>query len=94
MNRLAMSSEDLAAFASGMLDVLFAFSLALERKGLLLRSEVVELLDQVQEQVDEREGCPTPRRAVATLMLQAFALPLAGDRSGFQVIVGGKSPAA
>jgi hypothetical protein len=74
-----------------MLDVVFAFSLALERKGLLARSEIVDTLTAVKAQVAAQEGPASKRGAVAELMLQAFRLPVAGEqvRARFRVVDGG-----
>jgi hypothetical protein len=88
---MTIAAVDLGAFASGMLDVLFAFSLALERKGLLDRAEIVEILRQVTAQVEAQEGTPTKRGAVAELMLQAFDMPVAGEqaRARLRLVDGG-----
>jgi hypothetical protein len=47
-NRIDLQSSEIGAFVTGALDVLFAFSLALECKGLLTRAEIVDALTQVQ----------------------------------------------
>jgi hypothetical protein len=39
-----VAQDDIGHFVAGCLDVLFGFSLALERKGLLDRSEIVDTL--------------------------------------------------
>jgi hypothetical protein len=44
MNRADLTSDQLGAFASGLLDVLYAFSIVLERRGLLARTEIAEAL--------------------------------------------------
>jgi hypothetical protein len=94
LNRTTIAAVDLGAFAGGMLDVLFAFSLALERKGLLTRAEIADTLRQVKSQVEAQEGAGTKRAAVAELMLQAFDMPVAGDqaRARLEVVEGGKGP--
>jgi hypothetical protein len=68
----------------------FAFTLAMERKGLLTRSEVAEALRYVIKDVAAQEGV-TARTVVAELMLQAFDAPAAGAdaRSRLRVIDGG-----
>jgi hypothetical protein len=76
---LRMSNDDPGHFLLGCLDVVFAFSLALEMKGLLDRSEIVDTLTQVRDQSLAQEGRRTARTAVAEVMLQAFSLPVAGD---------------
>jgi hypothetical protein len=81
MNRLAIPPDDIGAFLTGMLDVVFAFSLALERKGLLSRGEIVDTLTQVKAQVEAQDGVSSKRGAVAGLMLQAFARPVAGAQA-------------
>ncbi len=88
MDRTLMSA-DLGAFASGMLDVIFAFSIVLERKGLMDRAEIVDTLRQVQAQTT-RDG-PAARSTVVDLMLQAFNIPVAGEqaRARLTVIAGG-----
>jgi hypothetical protein len=85
-----MSSDELGAVVGGMLDVIFAFSLALERKGLLDRREIVDTLTAVKAQVAAQEGPSSKRGAVAELMLQALQLPVAGEqaRAKFRVIAG------
>ena len=93
MQRTTIANVDLGAFASGMLDVVFAFSVVLERKGLLSRSEIADTLRQVKAQVEAQEGVGTKRAAVAELMLQAFDMPVAGDqaRARLQVVEGGRA---
>jgi hypothetical protein len=81
MNRRTIAAAELGAFAGGMLDVLFAFTLALERKGLLDRAEIVDTLTQVKRQVEAQEGAATKRSAVAELMLQALDMPVAGAQA-------------
>ena len=81
MNRRAIAAAELGAFASGMLDVLFAFTIALERKGLLDRAGIVDTLRQVKDQVEAQEGAATQRSAVAELMLQALDMPVAGAQA-------------
>jgi hypothetical protein len=73
--------DEIGYFVVGCLDVLFAFSLALEKKGLLDRSEIVDALTQVRDQSLAQEGRRTARTAVAEVMLQAFSLPVAGDQA-------------
>jgi hypothetical protein len=82
-----MNCDD-ARFVLGALDVVFAFSLALERRGLLSRGEIVEALAQVEQQQLDQEGGPTARTAVCATMRQAFAMPVAGEqaRRGWRVI--------
>jgi len=81
LNQATIAADELGAFAGGMLDVLFAFSLALERKGLLDRSEIVDVLRQVKDQVAAQEGTSIKRGAVAELMLQALDTPVAGTQA-------------
>jgi hypothetical protein len=84
--------DDPGHFLLGCLDVVFAFSLALEKKGLLDRSEIVDTLTQVRDQSLAQEGRRTARTAVAEVMLQAFAMPVAGDqaRGRLRVLEGGR----
>jgi hypothetical protein len=90
-NRIDLQSSEIGAFVTGALDVLFAFSLALECKGLLTRAEIVDALTQVQHQIEAQEGGSTKRTAVASLMLEAFRMPVAGDqaRARWRVVDGG-----
>jgi hypothetical protein len=80
------------SYLLGALDVLFAFSLALEKRGLLWRAEIVEMLDQVEAQQVQQEGGSTARGAVVHLLRQAFAMPVAGEqvRAGFRLVDGGR----
>jgi type IV secretory pathway VirB10-like protein len=55
MRLIELAGDQLAAFASGMLDVIFTFAVVLERKGLLTRAEIAETLRAVQAQVAEQE---------------------------------------
>jgi hypothetical protein len=91
LNQVHILGNELGAVVGGMLDVVFAFSLALERKGLLARSEIVDTLSQVQQQIAAQEGPASKRGAVAELMLAAFATPRAGEqaRARFRVVDGG-----
>jgi cell division protein FtsB len=92
MNNADVKGEDLSAFLSGFLDVLFAFSIVLERRGVLTREEIAAALGEVQRQIAEQEGRQEPARAkVADLMRQAFSLPLAGAqaRARLRLIDGG-----
>jgi hypothetical protein len=90
MQRVHIQGGELGALISGLLDVVFAFSLALEQKGLLDRSGIVATLARVQQQLQAQEGPTSRRSAVAELMLQAFRLPVAGEqaRARFRVIAG------
>jgi hypothetical protein len=85
-------TEEVRSYLLGALDVLFAFSLALEKRGVLQRAEIVEMLDQVEVQQVQQEGGSTARGAVVHLLRQAFAMPVAGDqvRAGFRVLPGGR----
>jgi hypothetical protein len=93
----SVPNEQLPQVLNGMLDVLFAFSIALERKGLLSRGEIVAVLEAVKAQTTEWTGGTTPARAlIADLMIQAFEIPVAGEqvRQSWQVVDGGKPAAA
>jgi hypothetical protein len=85
--------DDLGPVITGALDVLLAFSIALERRGLLTRAEIADTLRTVKDQVEAQEGGRTRRSAVAEWMLPVFDAPIAGAdaRSRFQVIDGGGS---
>lgn len=85
-------TDEVRSYLLGALDVLFAFSLALERRGLLQRAEIVEMLDHVQHQAAEQEGRSTARTVVAVLMRDAFNLPVAGEqaRASFRLLDGGR----
>jgi hypothetical protein len=82
-----MNNDD-ALFVLGALDVVFAFSLALERRGLLSRAEIVTALEQVEQQQLAQQGRPTMRTEVCAIMRQAFEMPVAGAqvRRGWRVI--------
>lgn len=90
MNHAQIDAGQLGEFISGLFDVMFAFSLALERAGLLDRAEIVDMLRHVQEQVTAQQG-PSPRTLIADLMLKAFDVPHVGAdaRSRLRVIDGG-----
>ncbi|HEY3909263.1 MAG TPA: hypothetical protein VGM07_05170 [Stellaceae bacterium] len=93
MNRMDLSSDQIVPFICGALDVVFAFSIALERRGLLTRAEIVETLRAAQVQIEAQDGPqPTARAGVVDLMLKAFDMPVDGEqaRSRFTVIDGGK----
>ncbi len=92
MSGATFDAEQLGQVLNGMLDVMFGFAIALERKGLLPRCEIVEVLGQVIRQATEQEGAPTKRTAIVELMLQALHRPIAGAdaRSRLQVLDGGK----
>jgi hypothetical protein len=91
MNHVKLQADQLGAFACGMMDVIFAFSIVLERHGLLQRAEIADVLAEVQQQAQKQDGQPTARTLVATLMRQSFGLPVAGEqaRARFKVIDGG-----
>jgi hypothetical protein len=72
---------EMGNFVLGCLDVVFAFSLALERRGLLQRAEIVEMLEQVQSQAAAQPGGPTTRTEVARLIREAFDMPVAGAQA-------------
>jgi hypothetical protein len=74
-------SGQFGEFLAGALDVVFAFAVALERKGVLSRAEIAEALRQVIAQVDAQEGGPTGRVVVADVMRQAFDMPAAGEQA-------------
>jgi hypothetical protein len=81
MRLIELAGDQLAAFASGMLDVIFTFAVVLERKGLLTRAEIAETLRAVQAQVAEQEpGGRGARAGVVDLMLNAFDLPVRASR--------------
>jgi hypothetical protein len=77
MNKTTVTLGDLGAVVSGIFDVIFAFTIALERKRVLERGEIVDVLKQVAAQ----EAAPTARAALADLMLKAFDTPVAGDQA-------------
>jgi hypothetical protein len=86
--------DDLGPIITGVLDVLLAFSIALERRGLLTRAEIADTLRTVKDQVEAQEGDrPTRRTAVADWLLPVFDAPIAGAdaRSRLHVIDGGGS---
>jgi hypothetical protein len=78
LNGKTLPADQLGAFLSGMLDVVFAFSIALERSGLLARAEIVDVLREVQALIAAEGGDSTARNAVVELMLLAFDRPAAG----------------
>lgn len=75
MNRVQIPVAELGAVVSGVLDVVFAFALALERAGLLDRAAIVDVLIRIKEQIAAQEGTSSKRGVVADLLLQALQLP-------------------
>ena len=85
------SEQDVGPLITGVFDVLFAFAVAIERKGLLERREIAATLRTVKEQVEAQQGGPTKRSTLAEWLLPAFEAPAAGEqaRLRFSVIDGG-----
>ena len=81
---------ELGSVVSGVLDVVFAFALALERAGLLDRAAIVDVLIRIKEQIAAQEGTSSKRGVVADLLLQALQLPAAGEqaRARLRVVAG------
>lgn len=95
MNDAHITSDELGAFVSGALDVIFALTIVLERRGLLTRAEIVDTLAEVQDQIAGQDGPQRlARGTVVELMRKAFNLPMAGDqvRARWEVINGGQLP--
>ena len=88
----AIPGDDIGPFMVGVVDIVFALALALEAKGLLARTEIVALLDDIEAQQLAQEGRSTARGAVVHLLRHAFAMPTAGEqvRALFRVIAGGR----
>jgi hypothetical protein len=91
LNHETIRSDQIGSFLSGILDVLFGFSIVLERRGLLTRAEIAAALREMQAQIEAQEGgLDSARKVVVDLMLKAFELPIAVDmRARLQVIDGG-----
>jgi hypothetical protein len=80
MRLIELAGDQLAAFASGMLDVIFT-SPSCSSARLLTRAEIAETLRAVQAQVAEQEpGRHGARAGVVDLMLNAFDLPVRASR--------------
>ncbi len=90
MRRADIAAGQLAPAISGLFDVVFAFAIVLERRGLLSRADIAETLRTVQVQIAEQEGPASARAVIAELMIAAFDLPTAGPaaRARFTVIDG------
>ena len=84
--------DEIGPFLAGIVDLVFAFAISLERNGLLPRAEIVRVLDEVEAQQVQQEGRSTARGAVVHLLRDAFAMPVAGAqvRAGFRVLDGGR----
>ena len=84
--------DAIGPFLAGVVDVIFAFAIALERVGLFARAELVRVLDDVEAQQLQQEGRSRTRGAVVHLLRQAFAMPVAGEqsRASFRLLHGGR----
>jgi hypothetical protein len=84
--------DEIGPFMAGVADVIFGFAVALERNGLLRRSDIAGLLEEIEAQQVQQEGRSTTRGAVVHLLRQAFELPVAGQqvRAAFRVLDGGR----
>ncbi len=87
------AETDFGLMLNGVLDVLFALAMTLERKELMSRSELAAMLRFVESQATAAQGGRTKRTLIAEIMIEAFEMPIAGDqvRAGWQVIDGGKT---
>ncbi len=83
--------DDLGPVVTGVFDVMLALTLALERKGYLVREEIAAVLTTVKEQIEAQEGGPTMRTRLAEWLLPVFKAPVAGEqaRARLTVINGG-----
>lgn len=92
MSRAIIPPDEHIAFLAGVVDVIFAFAISLERAGVLPRAQIAAVLDEVEKQQVQQEGRSTTRGAVVHLLRQAFELPVAGAqvRAGFRVVPGGR----
>jgi hypothetical protein len=90
LNRVHIPGSEIGAVIGGVLDVIFAFAITLERAGLLDRSAIADTLTKVKEQTAAQKGPSSARGTVAELMLQALKLPVAGEqaRTRLRVIAG------
>jgi hypothetical protein len=82
-----------AKVINSVLDIIWGFSLALEAKGLLTRSEIADVLALVIADATKYEGGRSDRIIVAELMLRGFTAlpPMPGGapmRALFRVIDG------
>jgi hypothetical protein len=82
-----MADETLA----GVLDVMLAFALTLERFELIERPELIKTLQCVKNDAERQAGGPCKRSLVVALMLAEFAAPplSAKERKQFRLIAGG-----
>jgi len=69
---------DLGPIIVGVFDAIFAFSVALEQKGLLTRLEIAAVLRAMKKQIERQEGHPTPRTLLIERLLPVFETPFAG----------------
>ena len=85
------AQEDLGLVINGVLDVIFAFAMTLERKGVMERCELATMFRFVSDQATKQSG-RTKRTLIAEMMIEAFEMPVAGDqvRERWQVVDGGK----
>jgi hypothetical protein len=91
MQNREIAAAQIGPLISGLLDVMFAFAIILEQRGVLSREELVEGLIVMQAEIAEQEGGPSARSTVVDMMTEAFRLPIAGKqtRARFTVIDGG-----
>src|SRR5215831_8560212 len=61
--------DDLGPVVTRMFDVALALSLALERKGFLLREEIAAVLRTAKDQIEAQEGGTTKRTLPAEWLL-------------------------
>ena len=69
-----------------MADCIFAFGQLLANKGLLDRSELAGAVEQATVQQSGMGGDVAARTYMARMLVEAFSMPLAGDRSGIRVV--------
>lgn len=83
-------SDELGEIINGILDVLLAFSLALEARGVLSRAEIAAMLGAIRQQAEAQQG-PSKRTLIAELMQAVFDLPQGGAdaRSRLRLVDGG-----
>jgi len=77
--------DELGKIVNGVFDVVYAFALALDAKGIISRAEIGGILRQVVAAAERQEGGPTARTALAELTQKAFDAPLAGAQARAQL---------
>ena len=86
----------LAAIVQGLFDVIAALAHALERRGVVRRAEIAEVLREMAERAESNDDAIGTRSLLVNWMADYLELPNAGAdaRSRFQIFEGGGKPAS